>query len=529
MGKVGKRIAIAVVALVVVFFVASFAVDHFMLDKTFAKNDQTIEPGGTMPTFADYAHDHARTPVEFTMDGATLRGYVYESNAVAQPKGFVIFRHGIYSNHGFYLPEIIALADCGWKVFAYDALGAGESDGSSYIGMVQSALDVKEAVVFASREGLVGDLPIVLWGHSWGGYGVAAALHEVPWVKACVTMSGYNEPVGVIMEFAKRMVGGVAATQFPTLWLNNKLTFGEKSDLTALDGINATSAPVLIIHGTADATVEHDGSGIIAQRARITNPKVEYFEPSEEGRNGHNSYFYSRAANEYGAAKRAELKQLTDQYPDGLPDDVRAAFFANYDALRANTADPELIDLIDDFLTRAIGGTTMDETSTTTTTPLHTPGNPYPEEIGTLVSVYYSRSGDSLGNLYSLETVAAEDGTMMVVEKRADMHSDPIAVREFRAPDDLIAQLEAIVDDADMRNWGKLPPSEFFPLDAATPRLSFTFDNTNPETPWHVFYGYTAWDEQPDDGKAFEAVRDLLSSCVAEENLIRAYTENVRN
>ena len=169
MGKVGKRIAIAVVALVVVFFVASFAVDHFMLDKTFAKNDQTIEPGGTMPTFADYAHDHARTPVEFTMDGATLRGYVYESNAVAQPKGFVIFRHGIYSNHGFYLPEIIALADCGWKVFAYDALGAGESDGSSYIGMVQSALDVKEAVVFASREGLVGDLPIVLWGHSWGG------------------------------------------------------------------------------------------------------------------------------------------------------------------------------------------------------------------------------------------------------------------------------------------------------------------------------------------------------------------------
>ena len=88
---------------------------------------------------------------------------------------------------------------------------------------------------------------------------------------------------------------------------------------------------------------------------------------------------------------------------------------------------------------------------------------------------------------------------------------------------------KGIVDDADMRNWGKLPPSEFFPLDAATPRLSFTFDSTNPETPWHVFYGYTAWDEQPDDGKAFEAVRDLLSSCVAEENLIRAYTENVRN
>ena len=527
MGKVGKRITIAAVVLVVAFFVASFFIDQYMLDRTFTKNDKTIEPGGTMPTFADYASDHVRTPVEFTMDGATLRGYVYESRAVENPKGFVVFRHGIYSNHGFYLPEIIALADRGWKVFAYDALGAGESDGDSYIGMVQSALDVKEAVVFARREGLVGDLPIVLWGHSWGGYGVAAALHDIPWVQGCVTMSGYNEPVGVIMEFAKRMVGGIAATQLPTLWLNNKLEFGDKSDLSALDGINSTSAPVLVIHGTQDTTVEHDGSGIIAQRDRITNPNVEYFEPSEEGRNGHNSYFYSREANEYGAMKRAELKELTDQYPDGLPDDVRAEFFAAYDVLRANTADPELIGIIDNFLTRAIGGTMKDET--TTTTPLHTPGNPYPEEIGALVSVYYSYSGNSLGNLYSLETVAADDGTMMVMERRADMHSDPIVVREFRAPDDIVAQVEAIVDEADMRNWGKLEASEFIPLDAATPRLSFTFENTNPETPWHVFYGYSDWDVQPDDGKAFDAIRDLLSSYAVEENLIREYTEKVRN
>ncbi len=164
-----------------------------------------------------------------------------------------------------------------------------------------------------------------------------------------------------------------------------------------------------------------------------------------------------------------------------------------------------------------------------TTTPLHTPGNPYPEEMGALVSVYYSCSGNSLGNLYSLETAEADDGTMMVVERRADMHSDPIAVCEFRAPDDIVAQVEAIVDEADMRNWGKLEASEFIPLDAATPRLSFTFENTNPETPWHVFYGYSDWDVQPDDGKAFDAVRDLLSSCAVEENLIREYTEKVRN
>ena len=80
-----------------------------------------------------------------------------------------------------------------------------------------------------------------------------------------------------------------------------------------------------------------------------------------------------------------------------------------------------------------------------------------------------------------------------------------------------------------MRTWGKLPPSEFFPLDASTPRLSLTFENADPEVSWHVFYGFTAWDEQPDDGKAFDAIRDLLQSCVADENLIRTYTEKVRS
>jgi len=525
MGKVAKRIITAIVALIVVLFAASLITDAVILNKTFQKRDSVVQPGGNMPVFEDYASTHSRTPVEFKLDGMTLRGYIYESDDVAAPKGFVVFRHGIFANHGYYLPEIIALADCGWKVFAYDALGAGESDGDSYIGMVQSALDVTEAVNFVTREGLVGDLPLVLWGHSWGGYGVAAALNNVPWVNACVTMSGYSEPLDVLVESSEGFIGSVAITQTPTIWIVNKMTFGAQSDLSAAEGINSTSAPVLVIHGTEDSTVRFDGSAIIAQKDRIVNPKVEYLEFSEEGRNGHNSYFYSREANEYGDAKRAELKALTDQYPDGLPDDVRAAFYAEFDVLRANEADPMLIASIDDFLTRAIGGNAMKQVQGFTSKDTETDNGKY----GAFESAYYSDSGNSLGNLYSLETTRADDGSWMVVERKAAMHSEPITVREYKAPDDLIAQIDQIIESSGMKDWGEIKPSEFYPLDASTPRLSLTFKGLGEKAGWHEYLSLCGWDEHPDSGKAFDDIRDLLYACAKEDNLIKEYSEQVKN
>ena len=158
------------------------------------------------------------------------------------------------------------------------------------------------------------------------------------------------------MEFAKRTLGPVAVTQLPTMWLNNKLEFGVDAGRTALDGINKTDAPVLVIHGTADAVVEYGGSSIIAQRDRITNGNVEYLSMDEPGRNGHNSYFYSAESNDYLNEKAAELDELERQHPDGLPVDAVESFMADFDRERANVANPELIDAIDAFLTASLRG-----------------------------------------------------------------------------------------------------------------------------------------------------------------------------
>ena len=344
-GKIWKRIVLGVVALVVAFFAASFFIDKHELDETFARYVSN-EPR-FMPT-EEYTVAYNSELVEFQFQGETLRGHVYKAD---QPKGFIVFRHGITSEHADYLALICAMVDRGWTVFAYDGIGCGISDGDNVKGMAQSPLDVAAAVDYVRQNDLAGNLPLILWGHSWGGYGVAAAMDIVPDVNACVSMSGYNSPVGVLMEFTERTMGPAAITQLPTMWLNNKLTFGADADRTALDGINKTSAPVLVVHGTGDAVVEYDGSAIIAQRDRISNEKVQYLVLDEPGRNGHNSYFYSVEANKYLDEAAAELDKLEKQYPSGIPEDVLAAFMEGYDQKRGNEANAELIDAIDAFLT----------------------------------------------------------------------------------------------------------------------------------------------------------------------------------
>lgn len=510
-GKAAKVTAIVFATIIIVFFVGSFFFDRAVLGKTYERVQQG-EPN-LLPSYEMYAGDYPRTPVEFQLDGSTLRGYVYHAD---NPRAFIVFRHGIFSQHNDYLALITAMVDRGYTVYAYDAIGCGESDGDSTIGMAQSAIDVAAALQFVRSNNLNDGLPIVLWGHSWGGYGVAAAMDIDPDVAACITMSGYNDPCGILFETTEKQMGLLGVTQEATIWLNNKLTFGNDSDRTAVSGINKTEAPVLVIHGTDDAVISFEGASIIAQSASITNPMAEYCTIDVEGRNGHNSYFYSVESAQYLADKNAELAELKSQYPDGVPDDVLDTFMGNFDMRRANEASPELISIIDDFLTQVVGrGGTKDMTTS----------NENENRFGELRSATFSNSGNSLGNLYNVTAERADDGSMVVTVRQAETHSDPTSVSEYRAPDDLLDQVAAIADKAGMKEWGELPLSEFVVMDASTPTVRLEYASADADSLLPIWLTYSTFDELPDNGDSLWAIRDLLESYATQENIIRTYTE----
>ncbi|MDO4890953.1 MAG: alpha/beta fold hydrolase [Coriobacteriaceae bacterium] len=350
MGRAAK-IGIAVVgALALVFCIGSYIVDRQALDETYARH---TDDGPTMLLRdADVAAEHPFADVSFELDGQTLRGHVYgESN----DRGLVVFRHGIFSQHQDYLALITALVDKGWKAFAYDAIGCGESDGDSVLGFSQSPIDVHAAVQFARESGMADGLPIVLFGHSWGGYGVAAALSYDDGVAGCVTMSGFDLPEGIILESTAAEMGALAYTQLPFLKLIEWQDFGQDAARSAARAIDESGLPVLVIHGAGDGTVRLDGSSIMARRDSISNPEVRYIVKDEPGRDGHNTYFYTAESWEYFDECAQELSALQAEYDGAVPQAQLDACFAGVDKKRANTADPVLIEQVDSFFAHCVG------------------------------------------------------------------------------------------------------------------------------------------------------------------------------
>ena len=151
------------------------------------------------------------------------------------------------------------------------------------------------------------------------------------------------------------------------------------------------------------------------------------------------------------------------------------------------------------------------------------------EQFGELTQARYSRSGDSLGNMYYIETDVDDDGTPIVRVAESPQHDVRATIGEYRMPDGLLERISAIVDKAGMKTWGDLPMSDMVPLDAATPSITLVFASADPDDAFPVRLSFTAWDEFPEGGeKAFDAIRDELSASIKQENQIRTYTEPER-
>ena len=150
--------------------------------------------------------------------------------------------------------------DSGYSVLAYDATGTGASGGSGTRGLAQSALDLDAALTRAEQE----DLPILLFGHSWGGYAAAAVLGGSHDVTASVCAAGFDTPLGLMRQTARRWCGPVAELGVPFLWLDQQLRFGTAANVSGAEAAAASGVPVLVLHGSDDGTIPADGPSLLA-------------------------------------------------------------------------------------------------------------------------------------------------------------------------------------------------------------------------------------------------------------------------
>jgi len=190
--------------------------------------------------------------------GQLLTGYLYENEGTK--KGIVIVAHGFGGGgHNSYMDCISVFAKNGYYVFAYDASGNDESQGlgksDGVGGLPQGIIDLSYAISFVENSGNFPALPLVLFGHSWGGYSVCSVAAYHPQVAAIAECSGFVSSAGMFETEGKKFVGNAINIMMPFLCLHEFFKYGKWAFANGVRGLSKTEAPVMIIHSQDDDTV----------------------------------------------------------------------------------------------------------------------------------------------------------------------------------------------------------------------------------------------------------------------------------
>ena len=189
---------------------------------------------------------------EFPSDkGQKLAGYLYSTGK--EPRGLIVIAHGLGAGHNSYMDCANYFAQNGYNVFAYDATGNDASEGEGVGGIPQGAADLDYAISYA--ESRFPELPVALFGHSWGGYSVCAVLTYHPEVRAVIECCGCNRASDLFEAGGLEQAGGVIYTMMPFIRLHERIHYGKYAANTAMDGFAASDAAVMAVHSADDDVV----------------------------------------------------------------------------------------------------------------------------------------------------------------------------------------------------------------------------------------------------------------------------------
>lgn len=288
-----------------------------------------------------------RKKVKIVSGAAHLTGYLYGEKS---QKGLVVICHGIGSCGEDNLCMAKYMLDAGYQVFTFDYTGVCESGGKSSIGLYQSVKDL-DAVLRYIESSPLKELPVFIYGHSWGGYTAAAALKFNHNIAGVVSVSGFSSPMEVVKEISKKLMPSLLAELLmPFAALYQRMLLGKNYNLSVVDAINSSSVPVLVMHGKDDEVIGYDKASIIAKREQITNPNVEYYTEQRPKKSTHMGIFFTKDAAQYYVEKSDELKLLRDIYCNRVPEKVMKKWAGKLDKNQANDMDSIFVETVLDFM-----------------------------------------------------------------------------------------------------------------------------------------------------------------------------------
>lgn len=293
-----------------------------------------------------YEKEYPRKRVTVPCSPKDLAAFIYGAQ---NTKALVVLSHGSGAFHEDYMTDIIWFVNHGYRVFAADYSGSGYTEGDNAGGLPKTPIDLDKVLTYIEQDEELGKLKKVLYGHSWGAYGVTAVLNYKHDVKAVVSIAAYNEPAEQLADILARTISPVIRITQPLFWLNDRMDYGKYGTLTAVGGINKSNVPVLVVEAERDEMISYNKCAISAHKKKIKNPNVSYLLFDEKGYDNHDSFFFIREAYELVKEVRIKDGQIKAAYEGDELDRELRKLYNEVDKDLMNAPNEEFMFKVDAF------------------------------------------------------------------------------------------------------------------------------------------------------------------------------------
>lgn len=260
-------------------------------------------------------------------NGQLLAGYQY-SKEDQQIKGVLVIAHGLGGGgHNTYMDIADYFTSNGYLVFAYDATGNDKSEGDSVEGLPQGVIDLDYALRYVKQVDEYQDLPIVLFGHSWGGYSVGNVLNCHPDVKAAVLVAGFDRSTDLFEQQGESMIGSGIKLFMPYVSLYERVKFGKYAAYSAIDGFANSDAGIMVIHSKDDTTVLPENGYEKFYDMYGDNSRFCFVEYEDRG---HDYIYYSEAAKRYREQINKDYTAYVEANGGEYNAEIKAEFMGKY-------------------------------------------------------------------------------------------------------------------------------------------------------------------------------------------------------
>lgn len=256
----------ALLIVLIVFLVVIFLYLSTAITLTALMNRKLFGVRGKDPSHPCYVHfeDYpflSRSSYETRFEDAMIRGYIYQDSGLSSFKGFIILSHGLFGSHVQYLVDVAYLAKAGYRILCFDQYGVGLSDGDCQVSLYHGIPVLDTVIKDVEKRKLNKDLPLILYGHSWGAYCSLGVLSDHPEIDKAVLRSGPISPVKAALHLVYLKNRPLYWFLRPALGLSMLLLFGRKSLTPSTRGIGKNSTTdILVVYAENDPMVDYRNS-----------------------------------------------------------------------------------------------------------------------------------------------------------------------------------------------------------------------------------------------------------------------------